>query len=238
MTSSVDVRRIDPDTREALSQELAGAGTTLADILSLGAEVVLFGSRAIGRERAGSDWDVLIIGDGKLSRLGTVQFVWARASQTNSSSWLESGLITHVARYGLWLKGRGDWTRSSRVTEYTYSTSLRRAADRFVGSRRDWEWIPHTSRDGLLRWLRAELQRLALLLAGAPAPPAPVLDDLADDDPELYVLVAQLLFHDFSPDLAAMREKIDAVAHRIHDQRPAYRDAAALAARPSRRNGA
>jgi hypothetical protein len=209
--------------RAGLNGALAKASTSLDALLAQADEVVLFGSRAIGRGRDTSDWDVLLVGDGMLCDIGAVHLIWRSEEQVRSRAWLESGLATHVARYGRWLKGVGAWIESCHITDATCNEVLDRVVRRFLASGRRWHGLSEFGRERRLDRLRRELQRLAcLLVIGAPVPPAPVLDDLGANDVGLHVRVLNLLTHDYPTDREEMRERLRRAAHAVVDGNSGY----------------
>lgn len=159
-----------------LTHVLEAHGVDWRRLFDAAAEVVLFGSRATGVDGPDSDWDVLVIGPGRSLRSRLLDLVVVSREKAVSAEWLGSELASHVALYGVWLKGEGAWRGSARVSPRAIERKVRRLhlkvstyARLFYGLR-GRRAVKH-SRD-----LRRELQRLERMLRAEPVPPTPTLD--------------------------------------------------------------
>src|SRR5260370_5639721 len=82
----------------------------LDDLMSEADEVVVFGSRAAGVHSSSSDLDLLIISPNRRRLVATgLDCVLLTPEEVSDSFWLGSELASHVAAYGRWAKGAGEW---------------------------------------------------------------------------------------------------------------------------------
>src|SRR5262249_29459245 len=103
------------NNREALGQ--------MEQLLETSYEVVLFGSRSINMHRSDSDFDLFCIGEGKRIKTKSLDVLWLTPSSLNQQEWLGSELASHIASFGVWLKGVGGWR--SRVQASDSSVRLK-----------------------------------------------------------------------------------------------------------------
>jgi hypothetical protein len=147
-----------------------------SEVAERASEVVLFGSRAIGVGGRQSDWDILLLGDGRDMHTVTVDVVWIAADRVSSEEWLGSELANHVAVYGRWVRGSGAWRHEVSASPRAAADKERALTVQLNELRRVWPDLLVGARARHLRRLRREVQRLHLLRAGAAVPPAPLLD--------------------------------------------------------------
>lgn len=161
----------------ALRTHLGSAGIDWNSFLAGAAEIVIFGSRALGVHSDTSDLDVLCFVNSKRRLLARqLDCICYPREEMNGAYWRGCELASHIARYGIWVVGDGTWRDSVRIS--------RNAVERKVGR------IDSLVKNAVVRWqkfhplfrvkyatsIRRELQRLRLLKTGVPVPPTPVLD--------------------------------------------------------------
>lgn len=160
-----------------LSCVLADLGLTLAELQRTAEQIVLFGSRAAGLGRAGSDWDLLVVGEGRSRHTLAIDLVWASPRELASTSWLTSELAGHVARWGHWIHGTPDWVAEVVRGEMAREHKARRLASRLAALEQAWHLLPPVYQRKHHTLVRRDLQRHALLAQGEAVPPSPMLDD-------------------------------------------------------------
>lgn len=138
-------------------------------------EIILFGSYAQGCQTDKSDIDILFIGNGKSFKDEHFDFVSIPERKCTLKSWLGSELANHVAKYGVWLKGRGQWKHDVFVSQ----TSIERKK-LLILSRLSHLWVKHLSLDTnamyqALRTIQLDSARLKLMLQGKAVPPTRTL---------------------------------------------------------------
>jgi predicted nucleotidyltransferase len=93
----------------ALRPLLEQRGSSWEGLLQSCQQLVLFGSRAAGASRHGSDFDLLCVGSGSSRLSRTLDLVFVTPKEVREEQWLGCELAGHVARYGIWLVGEPDW---------------------------------------------------------------------------------------------------------------------------------
>jgi len=158
---------------DQLAAVCAANGLRLDALAAKAREVVLFGSRAAGCAEPSSDWDLLVIGDPSIAsgRRGAIDLV---AVPTAGLEWRSSELAAHTAHYGEWLHGTRDW--GVRTGPIAVQTKRLRIARRATALASVADALHPLRRARLARRLVRDVQRLGLLLADIPVPPAQVLD--------------------------------------------------------------
>jgi hypothetical protein len=159
-----------------LREAFEGAGVSWSETLLDADELVLFGSRAAGVARSDSDWDVLCVGTGTRLRSGLLDLLWVPPRDIESQGWLGSELAAHVAIYGVWFKGQGDWRIRVGISIDSIERKRRRIRRRLTGLKRVWRMLIPEIREARLDDLRRDLQRLELLEKESGPPPTPILD--------------------------------------------------------------
>ncbi len=160
-----------------LLQALADLGLSLGELQRSAEQIVVFGSRAAGLAREGSDWDLLLIGSGSSLHTPALDLVWVTPREIESADWLASELAGHVASWGLWLHGASDWTANVKCGVAAAERKARRIALRLAALERGWRLLPPAYQCKHRMLVRRDLQRHALLSLGEPVPPSPVLDE-------------------------------------------------------------
>ncbi len=171
---------------------LAGLGLTLAALCRSAEQVILFGSRAVNLARAGSDWDLLVIGEGRSHHTPTLDLVWVSPRDLATSTWLASELSGHVARWGRWIHGTPDWVSEAACGAMARDHKAQRLASRLSALEQAWGLLPPAYQHKHCTLVRRDLQRYALLAQGEVVPPTRMLDDAwqacADPAEELFGL--------------------------------------------------
>jgi hypothetical protein len=148
-----------------------------ADIVARSAELMVFGSRAVQVNRTVSDLDVLIVADFRWRpKNRQLDVVWISQSELFSASWLESELASHIARYGICLKGNTGWCRQVSIGSRALDRKSRRISSLVRNLRQSWTRLHPLFKARYKTTIRRELQRLSLLQQGIPTPPTPILD--------------------------------------------------------------
>jgi Nucleotidyltransferase domain len=160
----------------ALVTALSHAQLTWDELVACASDIVLFGSRACGLGREGSDWDLVCVGRGPVRPRSGVDIVWVGPRTVMSPRWLGSELAGHVVAFGRPLVGSCEWMGDVRLSPDALRRKQRRILTRVSGLTGLWGLVRpgFQRRHGTL--LRRELQRAALLAEGRPVPPAALLD--------------------------------------------------------------
>ena len=140
-------------------------------------QIIVFGSRALGVNKASSDLDVLIVGNTtkRIKRSG-LDMVCISPLDVASEIWLKSELAVHVSQYGVWITGNGEWRFHASIGQPALHRKERRLVSLIRNVSRSWERLHPTFRSAYSRTIRRELQRLSLLRNKTPIPPTPILD--------------------------------------------------------------
>lgn len=139
-------------------------------------QIILFGSRAAGVSREGSDFDLLCIGSGS-SHLGQgLDLVFIPPKERQGSRWLGGELAGHVARYGQWLMGEPDWVQRVQPSRGAIDRKAERLRRRLHAVEKNFPLLDAVYLDKHLTLIRRDLQRYETLLQGEPVPPTPLLD--------------------------------------------------------------
>jgi hypothetical protein len=158
-------------------------------VMNVSDEVILFGSRSCGLHDATSDWDILCIAPRRpqimryvhghrmqaIVEEARLDLIWVNSALMRSQQWLGCELAGHVAGYGRWLHGHGDWrlmtTGSVAIAAKRERIRTRIEFKNAYGS----ELLPAYSVKHLTL-LRRDIQRLYYLEIGAAVPSTPQLD--------------------------------------------------------------
>lgn len=161
-----------------LELALAQHNISLDGLLRSSDEVVVFGSRAAGLSTAESDWDVLVIGVGTTAiHSKQLDLVVVAPATLLTEEWLGSELASHVARYGVWIKGAGAWRSHASVSPNVVASKAARLR-RQVGTFGKLFQRSNSARELKHRTLlRRSLQRLHRMQRQDPVPPTRVLDE-------------------------------------------------------------
>jgi hypothetical protein len=164
--------------RVALDGVLGSIGLSWAAIEPGASEIVLFGSRATGVFDVHSDWDLLLVTEclSLTVHSAEIDLLCASPAHVMSHDWLQSELASHIAVYGRWLLGRGEWRRYARVSPSTADRKRAAIQSQLAQLRRFWPELLPGAQARHIRRLRREVQRLQLLREQEPIPPTHQLD--------------------------------------------------------------
>jgi predicted nucleotidyltransferase len=158
-----------------LKHRLPKVGLTY-DALHDASEIVVFGSRAAGVSVRGSDIDVLLVGLARrINRCG-LDVISVSSEYVATGEWLGSELASHIATYGIWLQGKGEWKKSTVHTSHSEIEKARRIERILSALISNWGELHSIFQSRYRRVVRRELQRLNLLRQGKVVPPSAVLD--------------------------------------------------------------
>lgn len=162
---------------ELLQRRLASCGPRALQYLDHSSEIIVFGSMSAGLERPDSDMDVLCIGGSEYklkSRL--LDLIVVPSETTESPTWLQSELATHVGQYGTWIKGMPLWKHDLRIGLKTVDEKRRRVSAFMRALQNSWFKLEECFRVKYSVKLRRETQRLILLERNVAIPPTRILD--------------------------------------------------------------
>ena len=169
--------KIESNLNRCLQHRLLKAKLSWADVSRSASEIIAFGSRAAGVNRKASDLDVLFVGDGVRRMKGFgLDVVCISSVELASPNWLDSELAGHISKYGIWLKGSGQWRNQVFIGSEAESKKERRLVSLVRSVKRSWPRLHPAFQFKYRLTIRRELQRLTLLRAAVPIPPTPVLD--------------------------------------------------------------
>ncbi|MFT3765746.1 MAG: nucleotidyltransferase domain-containing protein [Minicystis sp.] len=190
-----------------LDLALTRAGLHLDDLRHQAQAIALFGSRAAGCAKPGSDWDLLCIGAGRSRKLRGLDLVWVEPSAIETSAWLGGDLAGHVAAHGIWLSGSPCWDLGAvdfAAAAHRKSDVLARSLAALAGA---WDLLGPAYRAKHATLVRRDVQRWFLLQQKLPIPPSATLDESwaagALHRPLAEALVDLGAPRDFSRDLSA-----------------------------------
>ena len=141
------------------------------------AEIIVFGSVAAGLHTIDSDIDVLCVGEGPRLKSRSLDLSWVSEKQLSEAAWLGSELAGHIAQYGVWIRGDGQWCANAFSGTPAIERKRRRIVSLSRAATRLWDRLHPMFRDQYNTTIRRELQRLALLQIQGRVPPTKVLDD-------------------------------------------------------------
>jgi hypothetical protein len=164
------------DLRAEVKSKFRSSGLQWRDFNRSANQIIIFGSHALGSQTAKSDLDLLCIGRGKPYKSRYLHLIWIPKSRLRSSRWLGSELATHIAAYGLWIKGANTWAISSRPSKEAILRKRARILARCDALNSYWSELLPIYQEKQLNRLRRDLQRYILMRRGLPSSPAPELD--------------------------------------------------------------
>jgi predicted nucleotidyltransferase len=169
--------KLESSLNRCLKDRIDKAELNWSDLSKQAIEIVVFGSRAVGMNRRASDLDVLVVGKGarRMKRRG-LDLICISTVDLALPSWLDSELAGHISKYGVWLKGVGDWRDKARVGKEAAKQKERRLVSLVRSVKHSWSQLHPAFQFKYCLSIRRELQRLLLLRTAIPIPPTPVLD--------------------------------------------------------------
>jgi hypothetical protein len=181
-------RRLD----RLLRRRLALAGLDSSQFLSAAQENVVFGSRAIEVDSRRSDLDVLVVGKFERLKEHGLDLIPIAPESLGSPKWLGSELASHVANYGVWLRGPGSWRRYARLETSAIANKERRIRALLAAVSLSWTAIHSSFQLRYALTIRRELRRLALMKQELPVPPTPLLDECEESRHEVFDAIGRL----------------------------------------------
>ena len=165
------------DLCELARRACVRSGVDFDNVIMRSDEVIVFGSTAADVAQASSDVDIVCFGRGSdVNCRGVLDLFFIAPSSSEMDAWLSSEIAVHVARYGMWLKGDGDWRTRVGIREVTLERKRSVISGEWRALFKYWERLTLASRSDRLRSIRRNLQRLSLMTAGEPVCPTPMLD--------------------------------------------------------------
>ncbi len=121
---------------------------------------------------------MFVVGQLNPIRSRELDLVVVDPSELSRSTWLGPELASHIATFGVWLKGSGEWRHHVRVSDATVATKARRLRTQAeTVSKLSRIQSPARRRHHATK-LRRNLQRLRLLASGSPMLTNPELDQI------------------------------------------------------------
>lgn len=184
-------------------------------------DVVVFGSRAAGVNRPSSDIDILLVTPHKRRlRSYGLDLVLITPEEAEDSFWLGSELASHIVQFGKWIKGSGEWRNRVEISRRAIVKKEHRVGALLRNATQRWERLHPVFHRKYAITSRRELQRLDLLLKGAPIPPTATLDlswESRQFTPDDLVAVADAFGH--LPTLNSVAEFRNLIFARGHVRR-------------------
>lgn len=166
--------------RNQVGHMLKAEGMSYEDLQVSASDIVVFGSRAVGRHRSDSDLDLLIVADRSgHKRVGNLDLIYLPQARVSSSIWRRTEIARHIAAYGVSLMH--DQVCIDPISD-DYAAIRKQVRIQRLIRRLLPCW--HVLNEGLkLKYLtrvRRELQRYRLLKRGLAVPPTAALDSILD----------------------------------------------------------
>src|SRR5438105_1245645 len=114
--------------KDLLIERLTAIGLDSTRLFDETSEIIVFGSMAVGIPRPDSDIDVLCIGEAnyKLKR-PLLDLIGISVNETTNEHWLHGELASHIAKYGVWLKGSPQWIQAVAIGASVAAQKRRRS---------------------------------------------------------------------------------------------------------------
>ena len=181
MNSTFDIENIEGNIEEAL----LNVGIIWNVLRQSAQEIVLFGSRASKINKPDSDWDILCVGSGKSIYKKKINLIWIDKEELKSPRWLGSELASHIAKYGVWIKGAGMWKNSVYISSSAINKKIKRIIQLLRSLEHYWQYLSDFHKKKYLTKLRRDFQRLKILISRQPIPPSPTLDKIWHNNADL-----------------------------------------------------
>jgi predicted nucleotidyltransferase len=159
---------------------LSSEGLSLDELTRSSLDVIVFGSRASGLQRDGSDLDVMVVGKARGHRkMGHLDLIFVPEYELNTSFRRRSELFRHVEEFGVSLMHNRMLVTSIR-DDHAAERKLARLRAQIDRALPLWEIFTERIRLKYLVKFRREAQRYRLLQSGAAVPPTAQLDSCID----------------------------------------------------------
>ena len=186
----MDTRKKDIILNKA-TQDIPGFYEAFHDVAKTSSEIVIFGSYAVGCESMDSDIDVLFVGEGKRIKTRKLDFIWINPKKLQQRSWLGSELANHIANYGVWAKGSGQWRGNVFVSEASVLKKKESIYVRLIHLYLKRNSLSHNSLKRLFIKVLLDFYRLTLLMGKKAIPPTKVVGDLIKKQDENLISIMQ-----------------------------------------------
>lgn len=163
--------------KSLLKFRVRAAGMDWDELDRSASQIILFGSYALSANTRKSDLDVLCIGTGKRFKSSKLHIIWIPESRTRSKHWLGSELATHIATYGIWIKGKNDWAYQTKPSRDTIEKKRKNILSRLDAVERHWDDLLPKFQTGQMTRLRRDLQRYQMMQRGQAPVPKSMLDN-------------------------------------------------------------
>jgi predicted nucleotidyltransferase len=168
------------DLREQADRMLKAEGMSFEDLQLFASDIVVFGSRAVGRHRPDSDLDLLIVGKrSEHKRVGNLDLIYLPQSRIKSILWRRTEIARHIATYGVSLMH--DYLCVDSINDdyaaMRKQMRLRRLIRKLLPC---WHILDEALKLKYLTRVRRELQRYRLLKRGIAVPPTAELDRILE----------------------------------------------------------
>ena len=164
------MKSADDNMRNGLAVALRNEGIDWASLCQQSQQLVLFGSRACGKDSPSADWDLLRVllpftaGEPRRRRrIGRIDVLEVRADYVETHEWLHSEVANHIARYGLLLHGNDSWSSAAALGQPAVDRKLCDIRRELDALRSVWNRIAPAFQKRRARRLRLQLQRLGYL---------------------------------------------------------------------------
>jgi hypothetical protein len=162
--------------KSLLKRRVRAAGINWGDLDRQACQIIVFGSYALSVNTCDSDLDILCIGVGKRYKSSKLHIIWIPEQRTHSQQWLGSELATHIAAYGVWIKGENNWAYQTKPGRKTIERKKNNILSRLDAAQRHWDDLLPKFQAGQLTKLRRDLQRYQMMQRGKAPAPKPLLD--------------------------------------------------------------
>ena len=149
--------------KSLLISRVRSAGLNWGELDRSASQIILFGSYALSANTRKSDLDVLCIGTGKRYKSSKLHVIWIPEHRTRSKQWLGSELATHIATYGIWIKGKNDWAFQTKPSRDTIEKKRKNILSRLDAVERHWDDLLPKFQAGQMTRLRRDLQRYQMM---------------------------------------------------------------------------
>jgi hypothetical protein len=165
------------DLLVAFRDRAAAAGIDPEGLFAEAKEIIVFGSRAARVNCDTSDLDVVCVTRGKRKiKTPELDCLCLPPDEWTGPYWRGCELGSHIAEFGVWIKGGDEWRHDTRISDAAINRKERRVRSLIGSVHRVWPAFHTLFRLKYAVTVRRELQRLALLQDRAPIPPTPILD--------------------------------------------------------------
>ncbi|HEV2331142.1 MAG TPA: hypothetical protein VGY56_20355 [Verrucomicrobiae bacterium] len=168
---------LDTNLKSFAVRELKSVGLSWATLSRQAKQIIVFGSHALAANTGRSDLDLLCIGEGRNFKSSRVHLIWIPEKNLRSRRWLGSELATHVAMYGIWIKGDNSWAFQTKPNLAALARKRKNIIRRLKAMDQYWDNLLPLFRCNQILKLRRDLQRYQMMQKGHAPLPKTMLDD-------------------------------------------------------------